>query len=505
MSRRTIQMSDYRQALILMRNGKSNREISKLGIVSRTKAKEIRDIASSANWLTSPTMPSNEEIHKMFGNRDFISPQIVPYLDKINTWHGQGITAVVVFRTLKEQFNFGGSYNLVQRYMKTLRSDPEKDATIILKFNPGEYSQVDFGKGPIIYDKDLNKKISSWFFVMTLCWSRHQYAEIVSDQKIATWIGCHRRAFEWFGGIVDTVTIDNAASAIAKASYTDPEATKSYANFAEDCGFIISPCPPYSPEKKGIVESGVKYIKRNFLPLKEFNSLSDANNQLHDWIMNIAGKRKHGTTREQPLSLFETEKQTLRPLPRAFPEFYTWRKLAGNRTCHVRYQQCQYSFPYKYVGKKLWVKIAETNIKIYDNYTLIATHPKLTSAGQVSTLMDHLPPRAKSYLQHDKAWCLSKSKEIGEYCHELINTLLTSKPLDMLRGSQAIIYLKDKYSAKLVNLACKRAIEYGTLRYKSVKQILEKDIIDSANEKKDISDIYKGNSEFYRDIESIYH
>jgi transposase len=30
---------------------------------------------------------------------------------------------------------------------------------------------------------------------MTLCWSRHQYAEIVWDQRVETWLACHRRAF----------------------------------------------------------------------------------------------------------------------------------------------------------------------------------------------------------------------------------------------------------------------------------------------------------------------
>ena len=37
--------------------------------------------------------------------------------------------------------------------------------------------------------------------VMTLAWSRHQYVEFVRDQTVATWLGCHRRAFETFGGV----------------------------------------------------------------------------------------------------------------------------------------------------------------------------------------------------------------------------------------------------------------------------------------------------------------
>ena len=41
----------------------------------------------------------------------------------------------------------------------------------------------------------------TWVFVMTLCFSRHMYAEIVTDQKVGTWLACHRRAFEFFNGV----------------------------------------------------------------------------------------------------------------------------------------------------------------------------------------------------------------------------------------------------------------------------------------------------------------
>jgi transposase len=73
--------------------------------------------------------------------------------------------------------------------------------TTVLDFEPGEAAQVDFGKGPVIVDEHTGQEVSTWIFVMTLCWSRHQYAEVVRDQKVMTWLGCHRRAFEFFGGV----------------------------------------------------------------------------------------------------------------------------------------------------------------------------------------------------------------------------------------------------------------------------------------------------------------
>ena len=76
------------------------------------------------------------------------------------------------------------------------------------------------------------------------------------------------------------VIIDNAKCAIIKACVREPTVQRAYAECAEGYGFKIDPCPPRDPQKKGIVEAGVKYIKGSFLPLREFRDLEDANRQL---------------------------------------------------------------------------------------------------------------------------------------------------------------------------------------------------------------------------------
>jgi hypothetical protein len=70
----------------------------------------------------------------------------------------------------------------------------------------------------------------TWAFVMTLCFSRHQYVEFVWDQSVATRLGCHRRAFEWFAAVPNRVIIDNAKCAITKACAKDPTVQRAYAS-----------------------------------------------------------------------------------------------------------------------------------------------------------------------------------------------------------------------------------------------------------------------------------
>ncbi len=69
------------------------------------------------------------------------------------------------------------------------------------RLRPGGAAQVGFGKGPALIDINTDEQVKSGYFVMVLAWSRHQYAELVPDQSVETWPGCHRRAFEHFNGV----------------------------------------------------------------------------------------------------------------------------------------------------------------------------------------------------------------------------------------------------------------------------------------------------------------
>jgi transposase len=93
--------------------------------------------------------------------------------------------------------------------------------------------------------------------------SRHQYAELVFDQTVATWLRLHRAAFEFFGGVPRRVVLDNLRAAIVHAALYDPEVQRAtgvrwYYGFS-------SP-PAGRPSTKAGRAGGVHYVKRNALP-----------------------------------------------------------------------------------------------------------------------------------------------------------------------------------------------------------------------------------------------
>lgn len=147
---------------------------------------------------------------------------VLPHQEEVRGWWKQGIAGTTIHQALVHKYRFQGSYSSVRRYLASLE-EAHPQVTTVLEFAPGEAAQVDFGAGPKITDGYTGEVFSTWFFVMTLAWSRHQYVEMVRDQKVATWLGCHRRAFEWFNGVPGKLIIDNPKCAITRACYHDPK------------------------------------------------------------------------------------------------------------------------------------------------------------------------------------------------------------------------------------------------------------------------------------------
>jgi len=478
MANRRIEMHQYRQVIHRMRQGQSDRAIAKTKLIGRHKCAVVRSIANEKGWLDNGPLPDDHQLAALFGNKrtqeQNHQPLTQPYEDKIKKWVEDGIQATTIYEALVTQFGFKGSYSSVRRRVRKIRNKNPK-ATCMLEFSPGDAVQVDFGKGPDITDVFTGEVHKTWVFVMTLCFSRHMYAEIVTDQKVETWLGCHRRAFEFFNGVPARVIIDNPKCAITRACYRDPEVQRSYGDLAEGYGFLISPCPVRDPQKKGRVESGVKYIKNNFMPLRRFRTLTDANEQLTSWVLKTAGNRTHGTTHQKPLTMFaQTEKHFLKTLPDVPVQLATWTRVKLHGNCHVQFEKAYYSAPFQLVHQELWLKATDTTVKLYHDIKLVATHSRLKRPGEKSTVDEHMPPEAIAYKMQDPQWCLKQAEEIGPDCHRFIRRLFAHKVLDNLRAAQGVIRLGKTYGPVRLEAACMRALHFDNVKYRAVKTILNK-------------------------------
>lgn len=468
-------MFQYRQVLVRLRAGDSVREIARSGLMGRDKLGVLRAVAQQHGWLdASADVPGDEAIIAALAPGQRASStvsSVEPHRAVVKRWFEAGVQGRAIHAALKREHAYSGSYSAVVRMLQQLRGEVPPEVTVRLAFAPAEAAQVDFGAGPVLVHPD-GKPRRTWAFVMTLAHSRHQYVEFVWDQSSATWLGCHRRAFEWFDGVPLRVIIDNAKCAIIKACRFDPLVQRAYAECAEGYGFKIDACPPHDPQKKGIVESGVKYVKGNFLPTRTFRDLADLNEQARRWVMEEAGTRVHGTTREQPLVLFESERPLLRRLPAVAPDLGTWHRVVLHRDCHVQHDRAFYSAPFALAGKTLWLRATDTVVALHEDYRHLVTHLRAQRPGQRVTLAEHMPPQARAFFERDRRWCDTQAQAVGARCAELVARLLGDAIAERLRAAQGVLALAKRYGPSRLEAACERALAHDSPHYRTVKTIL---------------------------------
>ena len=259
-------------------------------------------------------------------------------------------------------------------------------------------------------------------------------------------------------------------------------------------------------DSKGIVESGVKYVKGNFLPTRSFRDLADLNAQAAQWVMEEAGVRTHGTTREQPLALFAVERPLMQPLPAVAPDLGSWHQLILHRDCHVKFNYSLYSAPFTLVGQTLWLRATDTTVSIFQDYRLVATHLRCRSPGGRRTQPDHLPPEARAFFAHDRDWCMRQATQIGPSCAALIEQLLTDRILERLRSAQHVLHLADTYGAERLEAACNRALTHASPAYRTVKTILNRGFdrlpLPGASPEQDF--VYGRDARFRRDAQTLF-
>jgi transposase len=246
--------------------------------------------------------------------------KLEPYKIIIQRWlEGHSYTATQIFQRLRAEEGYTGGFTILSDYVRSIRR-VRAPAFLTLAFAPGECAQVDWGCAGSMAVGSTRRRLS--FFVMVLCYSRLCYLEFSLGEATEHFLSAHQNAFEFIGGVPLKVLIDNPKTAVLNHPFGEkPLFHPRYLDFAAHYGFEARACNVRRPNEKGRVESGVGYVKKNFLHGLELPPGLDAlNTAARQWVNTIANIRTHGETHKQPVELFAVEKQQLKPLPPIPPE-----------------------------------------------------------------------------------------------------------------------------------------------------------------------------------------
>jgi len=349
----------------------SIRSIAKaLGISRNTVRRYLRDPDGALTPKPRPKRPS----------------KLDPYTEYIMRRLAEGMdNCVVLLRELRQQ-GYTGGYTILKDFVRPLRRRGHEKATRRFETNPGEQAQVDFGS--FVYRQPDGTVRRVWGFVMVLSWSRAIYVEFVDRANVETFIRCHLNAFAKFKGVPRTCLYDNTKIVVlGRDEGGRPIWNQRFLDFALRVGMDIRLCHPYRAQTKGRVESGIKYVKRNFWPSARFVDLEDLNRQVAVWSEVVADARIHGTTYERPVDRLEIERMHLSPLPeRERLQAFLREEATVGRDGYIRWRRAWYGLPWPWEdGQKVHVEETGGLVSIWSQDQLLAVHPKAIRPGQRST------------------------------------------------------------------------------------------------------------------------
>jgi transposase len=335
-----LTLDQYLEVQELARQGVSKTEISqRLGVDRKTVRKYLEGKAAPP---VSKKRPSRSSL-------------LDPFTEYLRIRLAQGCSnAVVLLRELRQR-GYEGGYTILKEFLQPLRQDQRWRAEIRWEAPPGLYAQVDWGNFVAQLPDGSHMKL--YAFVFVLVYSRMAYVEWTTSMDLATLERCHEHAFRYMGGVPKYIVYDRMKTVVlGENERGEIRLNPAFSDFAGYYGFTPKATPPSWPKGKGKVESGVKYVRRNFWQgMVSLSGVDDLNRRCRQWLDEVANRRVHGTTGRLPYEMHKEEE--LQPLPTtpAYPAYpAALRKVS--RDCLVSYGGCQYSLPDGWAGKEVWVR-----------------------------------------------------------------------------------------------------------------------------------------------------
>src|SRR6266508_4620899 len=295
-----------------------------------------------------------------------------------------------------------------------------QDVVMRLEYAAGERMFVDFAGDTVpVTDPQTGEVWDAQIFVSVLGASGYLYAEAVRSQDVASWLGAHVRALEFYSGSVRLVVPDNLKSGVTKSCWYEPGLNASYQELARWYSLGILPARPYRPKDKGAVEAGVQVAEH--------------------WILAPLRKRRFFSLGELNVAIAE----------------------------QVRL-----------VNEPVEVRATAAVVEIFHRSRRVASHVREYGRKRFITDPEHMPAAHRAHLEWTPSKLIAWGRSVGPAVAELVETILNTRPHPE-HGYRACMGLKrlvKRYGPERLTAACQRALATHAISYGSVQAILKNNL-----------------------------
>lgn len=427
--------------------------------IARTLSLDQRTVAK---WLAR----SRFEPRRSRPRRSVLDP-FKPRITRLLDSHPY--SAQQIFQRLREE-GYRGGITILRDYVRRIRQ-PKLPAYLKLHFAPGECAQVDWGTFGTVSVNNTRRRLS--IFVMVLAYSRQMHVEFTISQTMEHFLACHEHAFAAFAGVPCKIMVDNLKSAVLqRLAGVAPVFNPRYLDFARHYGFAIEPCNVARANEKGRVESGVGYIKKNFLRGLELTEFSAIRAGAQVWLDTIANVRIHSETHQRPVDMLQQERRQLRPLnPHPYDIARTATTIASSQF-RITLDTNTYSVPSQYAHRRLTLKAYPDRLCIYFDAELIARHKRCYGRHQDIEDPEHakarIARRSRAREQRLMLRFLALSPDAQAYYDGL-----EQKRFNARQHVRKILALAEIYPADAIARAIADGLAFNAFSAEYIANILE--------------------------------
>jgi len=479
-----LNMQRVREILRLVAEGYNQSEIATASGASRAAVQDYlrRAEAYSVTYEEAKALADEalmERLGKQKPGRHATTVTLEPDFPKLDTeLERKGMTLALLWQEWCQEhpeshYSYSTFCRRFNRYRRAHR------VTLRQQHQPGQKLFVDYaGLTVSIVNPHSGEVREAPVFVAVLGASYYKYAEVTESAELSCWLGSHVRAFNFYGGVPETVVIDNLKTGVTTPCRYDPVINRSYQELAEHYGVAVLAARSRKPRDKAKVEKAVQDIERWVLaPLRDrvFHSVAEVNEAMAP-LLDVLNNRTLRDYGESPKSRFDKfEKVTLRALPAVGYSFATWKSAKVSLDYHVVVGKRYYSVPYQLVGEEVLVRVSEKTVEVLHNNTKVAIHIR-SNAHLHCHITDptHMPPNHVAVVQRTAGYFRRWSRSIGPETEKQVERILASRSREEYgyRTIQGIKRLGEAKGAQELEKACKTANERLLTGYRAIARIL---------------------------------
>jgi len=387
-----------------------------------------------------------------------------PYVDQIDAILEEFPDATAVrIKEIITDAGFDGGYSIVRDHVSKVRPRAKRRAYDPVHTEPGQQAQCDWSPYTL-----AGCRVDVQAFSLVLHYSSWQYVDFQPDKPQPRLLSCLKAGLEDFQGVPAEIVFDSEKTVVDRWEMGRPIINARFADFAAYYGFAVHIAPRADGAYKGGVERPFRTLEERFLNARKFADLLSARARLAQWRDEFA-EETHRTKRQTRLAMLEQERPKLRPLPRRPYDTSLVVARIADGFHRIVFETNTYTVPRDYVGHRLFVRVSEDLVRVYDPaIRLIAQHERVSAgSGEDRELPEH---RRQRRIDIDKV--LERFDGWGEAAGTFARQLRQHKRYAGQELSSIVLFQAD-YALEDILAAIEHATRYQAYDARALKRILE--------------------------------